>query len=71
MNNAVFGRTMENIFKHRGIKLVTIEKRRNYLVSESSYKTTEFLTENVLATEMKKAQILMNKPVYLGKTKTG
>ena len=66
MNNAVFGKTMENVRKHRDIKLVTTEKRRNYLVSERNYHTTKFSPENVLAIEMRKTQILMNKPVYLG-----
>ena len=65
MNNAVFGKTMENVRKHRGIKLVTTERRRNYLVSEPNYHTTNFFTENLLATEMKKTEITMNKPVYL------
>ena len=54
MNNAVFGKTMENVRKHRDIKLVTTERRRNYLVSEPNYHTTKFFTENVLATEIKK-----------------
>ena len=54
MNNAVFGKAMENVRKHRDIKLVTTERRRNYLVSEPNYHTTKFITENLLAIEMKK-----------------
>ena len=37
INNAVFGKTMENVRKHRDFKLVTTERRRNYLASESNY----------------------------------
>ena len=59
MYNAVFGKTVENLKKHRDIKLVTIESRRNYLVSELNYHT-KFFAENLLATEMKKTQITMN-----------
>ena len=47
MNNAFFGKTMENVRKHRDIKLVTKEKRRNYLASEPNYHTTKFFTENL------------------------
>ena len=54
MNNAVFGKTMENVRKHRDIKLVTTERRRNYLVSEPNYHTTTFFTEHLLAIELKK-----------------
>ena len=54
MNNAIFGKTMENVRQHRDIKLVTAERRRNYLVSEPNYHTTKLFTENLLAIEMKK-----------------
>ena len=61
-----FAETMEYVRKHRNIKLVTAERKRNYLVSDSNYHTTKFFTENLLAIEMRKTQILMNKLVYLG-----
>ena len=54
INNAIFGKTMENVGKHRDIKLVPTERRRNYLVSERNYHTTKFFSENLLAIEMKK-----------------
>ena len=47
MVNAVFGKTTENVRKHRDIKLVTTEKRRIYLVSEPNYHATNFLSENL------------------------
>ena len=66
MNNSVFGKTVENMRKHRDIKLVTTEKRRIYLLSEPNYHNTDFFTENLLAIEMRKTQVLMNKSVCLG-----
>ena len=57
---------MENVRKHRDIKLVTTDKRRNQLVSEPNYHTTKYFSENLLAIEMKKTKVKMNKPVYLG-----
>ena len=66
MNNGVFGKSMENVRKHTNIKLATTENRKNYLVSEPSYHTTKFFTENVLAIKMRKIQVIINKPVYLG-----
>ena len=66
MNNAVFGKTMENVRKHRDIKLVTTDKRRNQLESEPNYHTTKYFSENLMATEMKKTKVKMNKPIYVG-----
>ena len=66
MNNALFGKTMENVRKHRDIKLVTTDMRRNRLVSEPNYHTTKWFSEKLLAIEMKKTKVKMNKPVYLG-----
>ena len=66
MNNEVFIKTMENLRKQRDIKLVTTERRRNYFVSKPNYQTTKFFKENLLVIEMKKIEILMNKPVYIG-----
>ena len=49
MNNSVFGKTMENVRKHRDIKLVTTDKRRNQPVSEPNYYTTKWFSESLLA----------------------
>ena len=66
MNNSVLGKTMENVRKHRDIRLVTIDKRRNQLFSETNYHTTKWFSENSLAIEMNKIIVKMNKLVYLG-----
>ena len=66
MNNSVFGKTMVNVRKHKDIKLVTTEERRSKLVSEPNYHTTRHFSENLLAIEMKKTKVIMNKSVYFG-----
>ena len=66
MNNSVFGKTMENIRKHRDIKLVTTDKKRSKLVSEPNYHTINLISEFLSITEMKKTKVKMNKPIYLG-----
>ena len=67
MNNGVFGKTMENVRKRRDIKLVTTERRRNYLVLDPNVCVTKFFSEKLLAKQIKKKlEIPMNKPIYLG-----
>ena len=66
MSNAVFGKTKEHVRKHRDIKLVTTDKRRNKLASEPNYHTTKCFSENLVAIEMKKKKVKMNKLMYLG-----
>ena len=65
-NNSVYGKTMENIRKHRDIHLVTNDKKRSKLVSEPNYHATKCISKNLLVMEMKKREIYMKKPVYLG-----
>ena len=65
-NNAVFGKTMENVRKHRDIKLVKTEKKRNKLVSEPNFHTRKLTDNNLAIIEMRKVKVKMNKPVYLG-----
>ena len=57
---------MENVRKHKDIKLVTTERRRKCLVPEPNYHPTKFFTENLSAIEMRETEIIMNKPVYSG-----
>ena len=66
MNNAVFGKTMENVRKHRDIKLVKTDKKRNKLASEPNFHTMKLIDNNLAITEMRKVKVKMNKPIYLG-----
>ena len=66
MNNSVFGKTMENIRKHKDIKLATTDKKRSKLVSEPNYHTINLISGDLSIIEMKKTKGKMNKPIYLG-----
>ena len=54
MKNSVFGKTIENVRKHRDIKLVTADDKRNKLVPEPNYHTTKRFSKNLLAIDVKK-----------------
>ena len=66
MNNAVFRKTVENVRKHRDIKLVTTDKRRNQLASERNYLAPKYFSEELMAIEMKKTKVKLNKSICLG-----
>ena len=65
MNNSIFAKSLENS-KNIGTLNLQQQKKRNYLVPEPNYHTSKIFTENLLVIEIRKTQILMNKPVYLG-----
>ena len=65
MNNSVFGKTMENIRKHRDIRLVTTNKKRSKLVSEPNDHTINYILEDLSIIEMNKTKVKINKPIYL------
>ena len=66
MNNAVYGKTMENLRNHRDIRLVTTNARRKQLVSQPNYHTCKRFSEHLMAIELRKTKVYMNKPIYIG-----
>ena len=66
MNNAVFGKTMENIRKHKNIKLVTNREMYLHTVMKPNFMLGVLFGENVMGCKMGKIKVVMNKPVYLG-----
>ena len=66
MNNSVFGKTMENIRKHRNIKLITSREAYLKAVMKPNFKSGVRFSENLMGCEMEKIKVVMNKPVYLG-----
>ena len=70
MNNSVFGKTIGNVRKHRDLKLITTDERRNQVVTEPNYNTTKRFSKDLLAIEMKNIKVKMNKPLTLDISKT-
>ena len=70
MNNSVFGKTIGNVRKHRDLKLITTDERRNQVVTEPNYHTTKRFSKDLLAIEMKNIKVKMNKPLTLDISKT-
>ena len=66
MNNAVFGKTMENIRNRKNVKLVNSEEKARKLIAKPNYRSCKIFSENLISVHMKKTSLIMNKPVYLG-----
>ena len=66
MNNSVFGKTMENIRRHRNIKLVNNKEEHLKTVMNPDFKSGTLLGDDLMGCEMGKVKVVMNKPVYLG-----
>ena len=63
MKNAVFGKTMENVRNRRVVKLVVKEERRKKLVSEPNYDSCKQFSDSLMAIEMRKTEVFMDKPI--------
>ena len=66
MNNSIFGKTKENIRKHKGIKLITTERKRIHLVPKPNYHTRKWFSENLLAIGINITKVVMNNSVHSG-----
>ena len=64
--NSIYGKTVQNDRKYRDNKLVTTEAKRNKHASEPNYHYTKCISKHLLVMEMKKTEVKMNKPIYLG-----
>ena len=66
MNNSVFGKMIENVRKRRDIKLIVTEERRKKLTSESNYESCTTFSDELMAIEMRKTSILLDKLIIVG-----
>ena len=67
-SNAVFGKTFQNPFKHKDIRLVTDSEQFLKLVAKPNYSRTTHFSEDFAAVEMEKVRVNLDQPVYLGFT---
>jgi hypothetical protein len=68
LNNAVFGKTMENIRNRLNIELVNNPKRLEKLIAKTNFLDRTIYNENLAAIHMKRERLLFNKPLYIGMT---
>jgi hypothetical protein len=66
MNNAAFGKTMENVRTRKDIRLVTTEKQVKKLVAKPNFSSFKIFSESFAAIAMKPTKVKLNKPIYIG-----
>jgi hypothetical protein len=66
MNNAIFGKTLENKRKHKNIKLVCDPIKMEKLVKKPNFKTSIIINENLVVVSMNKTVVKMDRPLYVG-----
>ena len=66
LNNAVFGKTMENLRKRVEVKLVTNEKQLMKLTSKPTYVSSKIFNDNLVAVHKIKESLTLNRPAYVG-----
>ena len=66
MNNSVFGKTMENVRNRRDVKLIVSGQRRKKLLSEPNYNSCKHFSDGLMAIEMNKTEVYLNKPIAVG-----
>ncbi|KAL6253937.1 hypothetical protein P5V15_015782 [Pogonomyrmex californicus] len=67
MNNAVFGKTMENVRNHVDVKLITKWDGRygaEAMIAKPNFHSRSVFAENLIAVELRKLEVKFNKPIY-------
>jgi hypothetical protein len=66
MNNAFYGKTMENIRKRVDVRLKTDEKTVEKLHSQFNYQSETIFNNDLTAVQMRQKKLYFNKPIYIG-----
>jgi hypothetical protein len=66
MNNAVFGKTMEDMRGRVDIQLISDEAKYKKLVCKPQFDSQKIYSENLVAVKQVKKTITLNKPIYVG-----
>ncbi|XP_025075074.1 uncharacterized protein LOC112552895 [Pogonomyrmex barbatus] len=67
MNNAVFGKTMENVRNHVYVKLITKWDGRygaEAMIAKPNFHSRSVFAENLIAVKLRKLEVKFNKPIY-------